>query len=105
MRHTFQTNRYMDASQIKERINPADFYSHEGQEVATRGKDSWKLAGLCPFHADRHVGSFYIRSDNGAFRCFSCDAKGGDIITFTQKKYEMSFKEAIKKLQSEWRLS
>lgn len=105
MKRTFQTNHYIDASQVKERINPADFYSYEGQEVATRGKDSWKLAGLCPFHADRHVGSFYIHSDNGAFCCFSCNAKGGDIITFTQKKYEMTFKEAIKKLQSDWRLS
>ncbi len=104
MRHIPYTNRYLDAMQIKERIKPTDFYSHEGQEIATRGKDSWKLAGLCPFHADRHVGSFYIHSDNGAFRCFACDAKGGDIITFTQKKYEMSFKEAIKKLQSDWRL-
>ena len=105
MRHFFQTNCYVDASQVKERINPIDFYSHEGQEVATRGKDTWKLAGLCPFHADRHVGSFYIHSDSGAFRCFSCDTKGGDIITFTQKKYDMPFKKALEKLISDWRLS
>jgi DNA primase len=105
MRHSFQTNRYSNASQVKECINPLDFYSHEGQAVATRGKDSWKVAGICPFHADRHVGSFYIRIDNGAFRCFSCNAKGGDIITFIQKKYEMSFKEAIEKLKADWRLS
>lgn len=105
MRHTFHSNRYINASQVKERINPADFYSHEGQEVATRGKDSWKLAGLCPFHADQHVGSFYIHNEHGAFRCFSCDAKGGDIISFVQKKYGMSFKAAIEKLKADWRLS
>lgn len=105
MKHSFQTNCYVDASQVKECINPIDFYSHEGQEVATRGKDNWKLAGLCPFHEDRHVGSFYIHSDSGAFRCFSCDAKGGDIITFTQKKYDIPFKESLEKLKSDWRLS
>ncbi len=96
---------YVNASRIKDAIEPKEFYENEGQEIKNRGKDSWKLAGLCPFHADQHVGSFYIHSDNGAFRCFSCDAKGGDIITFTQKKYEMSFKEAILKLKSDWRLS
>ena len=105
MRHSFQMNRYINASQVKERINPVDFYSHEGQEVAIRGKDSWKLAGLCPFHLDQHAGSFYIHGDQGAFRCFSCDAKGGDIISFIRKKYEMSFKEAIEKLKADWRLS
>jgi DNA primase len=105
MRYTFQTSLYINASQVKERINPGDFYSHEGQEVVARGKGSWKLAGLCPFHSDRHAGSFYIHSDNGAFRCFACDAKGGDIISFVQKKYEMSFREAIEKLKSDWRLS
>lgn len=104
MRRSFQTNRY-DASELKDRINPADFYSYEGQEIITRGKDSWKLAGLCPFHADRHAGSFYIHSAHGAFCCFLCDAKGGDINSFIQKKYEMSFKEAIEKLKSDWRLS
>jgi DNA primase len=105
MRHTFQTNRYINASQVKDRINPVDFYSHEGQGVATRGKGSWRLAGLCPFHADQHSGSFYIHSDHGAFRCFSCDAKGGDIISFVQKKYDISFKQAIEKLKADWRLS
>jgi DNA primase len=105
MRSSFQTDRYIDATQVKERIDPLDFYAHEGQEVSTRGKDSWRLAGLCPFHADRDAGSFYIHSDHGSFRCFSCDAKGGDIISFIQKKYEMSFKEAIEKLKSDWRLS
>ena len=34
--------------------------------------------GLCPFHADRHVGSFSV-SDRG-FSCFSCGAQG-DLAT------------------------
>ncbi len=105
MRGTFPKKRFIDALQVKERINPMDFYEHEGQEIATRGKDSWKSGGLCPFHNDRHAGSFYIHCKNGAFRCFSCDAKGGDVIAFTQKKYEMSFREAMEKLQLDWRIS
>lgn len=105
MRYSFQANRYIDVSQIKERINPIEFYQCEGQELSNKGQGSWKLAGLCPFHADKYAGSFYIHNDNGAFRCFSCDARGGDIIAFTQQKYEISFKEALDKLSTDWRVS
>lgn len=105
MRRSFQKNRYVDASQVKERINPIDFYDYEGQPVATRGKGSWKSAGLCPFHADRNAGTFHIHEQQGAFHCFSCGAKGGDIIAFVQRKYEMSFREAVEKLALDWRIS
>lgn len=105
MKTVFYKNTNLDTAFIKQSIDPSDFYEYEGQEITKHEKESWKLAGLCPFHADRHSGSFFIQGNSGAFRCFSCDAKGGDIIAFIQKKYEMSFKEAIKKLKSDWRLS
>lgn len=87
---------------LKKLIDPIDFYTHEGQEIASRGQGKWKLAGLCPFHEDRNAGSFYINIVNGAFHCFSCNASGGDIISFVQKKYEMSFREVLEKLIREW---
>ena len=105
MRHFFQKHHHVDASHVKGRINPIDFYVHEGQEVAAHGRSSWKSAGICPFHADRKKGSFYVNHESGAFRCFSCDARGGDIIAFVQKKYELAFKEALEKLTSEWRVA
>lgn len=105
MRYSFRSYHYIDTSRLKDCIDPIDFYTQEGQEVAIRGCGHWKLAGLCPFHADRHSGSFYINGDNGAFRCFSCDARGGDIISFVQMKYEVTFKDAVVKLAEEWRVT
>lgn len=92
------------AERIKEQIDPIDFYQFEGQEVSTRGRSDWKVGGLCPFHADRYAGSFYIHEISGAFHCFSCEAKGSDIIAFVQKKYDLDFQEAINKLIQEWRV-
>lgn len=93
---------YFDACQLKGRIDPVDFYTREGQEIHKGG--AWKQAGLCPFHEDRNAGSFYINACNGGYKCFSCGAKGGDIIAFIQQKYSLSFREALCKLQSDWRV-
>ena len=90
---------------VKNLIDPLSFYQHEGQEVKAIGQREWKIAGLCPFHADRNVGSFYINVRNGAFKCYSCNSTGGDIIAFTEMKYELSFKKTLQKLANDWRLS
>jgi DNA primase len=90
---------------LKCMIDPIAFYKHEEQDIKAIGQREWKVGGLCPFHADRNAGSFYINATNGAFKCFSCDAMGGDIIEFTKKKYELSFTEALHKLSNDWRVS
>lgn len=90
---------------MKEVVDPIAFYQYEGQDIKTTGQREWKLAGLCPFHADKQAGSFYINAKNGAFKCFSCHTTGGDIIDFTRQKYELSFSEALDKLSNEWRVS
>lgn len=95
---------YLDVNQLKDRIDTIDFYTYKGQEIRLKG-GSWKLAGLCPFHEDRNAGSFYIHANGGGYKCFSCGASGGDIIVFIQKKYSLSFREALCKLQNDWRLS
>ena len=94
----------LDANSIKATIDPIDFYAAEGQEIKTRGGSPWKQGGLCPFHEDRHAGSFYIHSISGGYCCFSCGAKGGDIINFTQNKYGLGFGDALRKLANEWRV-
>lgn len=95
----------LNASTIKEGIDPLNFYTRE-QNIhrfprATQGV----LAGLCPFHEDTKVGSFKVNLARGAFRCWSCGASGGDVIAFTQKKYELKFFDAMQKLSSDWGLS
>ena len=86
----------LNAELIKNTITPYDFYlSEQGlSRFGTRSKE-WAIAGLCPFHKDRNPGSFFINLVTGGFNCFSCGEKGGDIITFVMKKYNLSFREAL----------
>lgn len=100
----YSNNGYMDVSSIKEKIPVKAFYEQEAPGLDFYGRSVWARAGLCPFHADKSTGSFYIHKHAGAFNCYSCNAKGGDIISFTQKKYNLTFKEACQKLIKEWNL-
>lgn len=86
---------------IKQEINPLDFLQHELSNV-TLNKQGWNEGGLCPFHADTKPGSFHVNSESGAFKCFSCGTKGGDIIDFTMVLYDLTFPEALVKLAEDW---
>ena len=55
----------------------------------------WKVAGLCPFHADKRPGSFYINSESGCFKCHSCGT-GGNAVDFVVWKYGLEVKESLK---------
>ncbi|MBS4052443.1 MAG: hypothetical protein KGZ69_14760 [Methylomonas sp.] len=92
------------ARNIKAEILPFAFYSSV-LNSAKSNSEEWNEAGLCPFHADRRPGSFFINLKTGAFNCYSCGAKGSDIIAFTQQHNKLSFVDALKKLQADWGLS
>ena len=99
-----RNNRYkFDAVSVKEQIDPYDFYLREQLLDRYRSRSgAWAVAGLCPFHADSSAGSFKVNVETGAFTCFSCGAKGGDILSFTQQKYGLQFPQAIEHLVNEW---
>ena len=61
-----------------------------------QGRGYWQ--GLCPFHRDTKP-SFTVYQEN--FYCFGC-GKYGDVITFVQEYFGLSFKEAVKKLCEEY---
>ncbi len=88
---------------IKEQISPHEFYEYELNNVAFK-QHGWNDGGLCPFHDDNKPGSFRINTETGAFNCFSCGTKGGDIIAFTMTLYNLSFREALEKLADDWGL-
>lgn len=92
----------VSASSLKEKIDPLSFYLGEGQEIKFSKNSEWRLAGICPFHNDKKEGSFRVNIENGAFKCFSCGEKGGDVITFFMKKYGLTFFEALQKLAVDW---
>lgn len=90
----------MDIKKIKESINPRRFYE---QELGIRSsKTGWCDGGICPFHADQKAGSFKVNLETGAFKCFSCHARGSDIIAFGQKVWGVDFLDAIKILQRDY---
>jgi len=96
----------LNSETIKDQISPHDYYLQEQALDRFKAKSGgWVEAGLCPFHQDATAGSFRINLENGAYRCFSCGAKGGDILSFAMTKYGFSFPEVIQQLAKAWRVS
>lgn len=56
-----------------------------------------RYLGLCPFHDDKHLGSFVVYPKGNVFKCFKCDAKGGP-VEFLMKHENLSFPDAIRRL-------
>ncbi len=55
----------------------------------------------CVFHEDGHA-SLSIHREGGAFRCFACDARGGDMVAFEMLRLGADFKSAARALGA-WR--
>ncbi|TCK01339.1 UNVERIFIED_ORG: uncharacterized protein DUF3854 [Anoxybacillus amylolyticus] len=53
--------------------------------------------GLCPFHPDNKMGSFFVTNDKGVFKCFSC-GEGGDAIRFAAQMENKNYLEAAFRL-------
>ena len=95
-------NRRPDAYTIKAVIQPLAFYLSELPNMPPARGASWVDGGLCPFHADTRKGSFRIHLETGAFCCFACGSKGGDIVAFVQLRESLSFPDALAKLADDW---
>lgn len=87
---------------VKNEVPPSSFYTAELPTMPPPRGGGWRDGGLCPFHNDRQAGSFSANLDTGAFVCFSCGAKGGDIIAFIQQRDGLSFRDAVEKIADEW---
>lgn len=93
----------MDSARLKNAVPPADFYRVELPGMPSPRVDAgWVSGGLCPFHDDRRAGNFRVNLDTGAFTCFACGAKGGDIVTFVQLRHSLSFRDALKAIADAW---
>ena len=90
-----------DVQLIKKTVSPLAYYKSQLSgafgKATGNGWHAWN--GLCPFHADKRVGSFVINQTTGAFKCFSCGANGGDIIDFHMERHGLRFPEALKSLK------
>lgn len=86
-------DRILDAAKIEEVVG--DFV-----DLKKKGP---RYLGLCPFHEDRHVGSFVVYPAKNCYRCFSCDAKGG-VIDFLMDNQKMSYPDAIRWLGKKYHI-
>lgn len=75
----------IDAASIKEVVG--DFVDLKKKGV--------RYVGCCPFHDDRHAGSFVVYPRKRCFKCFVCGAKGG-VVEFLMKHERLSYPDAIR---------
>jgi|SRR5215469_15597389 len=77
-----------------------DFYRGELGEVNRPDRRGWAMVvGGCPFHPSKSRKSFFVHIDGG-FYCFSsdCRARGGNVLDFVRKRYNLDFKTAARRL-------
>lgn len=56
----------------------------------------------CPFHSEK-TGSMKIYNGSKGWHCFGCH-KGGDVIDFTEMFFGLHFKDAVRKLNTDFQL-
>ena len=57
----------------------------------------------CPFHQGDNTASLNLYDGQGGFHCFACGAHGS-VIDFTMKLFDLNFKQAILRLNADFRL-
>lgn len=82
--------------EIKSRCNIVDVIS----AVVPLKRAGANYKGVCPFHNEK-TPSFVVSETKQIFTCFGCGATG-DVIEFTKRYYNLSFREAIEKLAKEY---
>ena len=88
-------DRVLDAAKIEEVIGDFDNIQLKKKGV--------RYLGYCPFHDDRHVGSFVVYPKKQCFKCFSCGAKGG-VVEFLKIHEHLSFPDAIRWLGKKYNI-
>ena len=84
------------ATEIKERLNTAEVLEAYGIHIDRKGR------AVCPFHND-NTPSMQVYSGSNGYHCFAC-GENGDILTFVQKYFEISFLKACEKLNTDFSL-
>ena len=86
-----------------------DFADRINQAVTMR--DVCQMYGLqvdrggftrCPFHNEK-TGSMKVYNGSKGWHCFGCH-KGGDVIDFTEMFFGLQFKDAVRKLNTDFQL-
>ena len=82
--------------EIKSRCNIVDVVGR----VVQLKKAGVNHKGLCPFHNEK-TPSFNVNEERQTYKCFGC-GESGDVISFTEKYYNLDFREACEMLAREY---
>lgn len=74
--------------------DPVSYYESRGLTIL-KGRGTWRAAN-CPFCAS--TDNFNIDTSTGGFHCWSCPARGGDVLAFEMAHAGMDFITAAKAL-------
>ena len=77
---------------VKEAANIVDVI---GEFYSLRRDGTSGYTCLCPFHADKHIGSFKISPRLNLYTCYSCGEHGGP-VDFLMEHEKLSFPDAIR---------
>lgn len=80
--------------EILEKVDLVDVIS----EVVNLKRRGANYVGLCPFHNEK-TPSFTVSPDKGLYKCFGC-GKAGNVFTFMQDYYNLTFPEAMRELST-----
>lgn len=75
---------------------PLMYYTNQFPEIKLNPNKAWCNVTCC-FHEDENP-SLDINLTEGQFNCWSCHEKGRDIVAFHQKRYGLSFVDAVTEL-------
>ncbi len=82
--------------QIKDQVDIADVIG----SVLTLKSSGSSLKACCPFHKEK-TPSFMVNRNRQSYHCFGC-GETGDVISFVQKYYNLTFTEAIERLAAQY---
>jgi len=81
---------------IRENLpDPVSYFEGRGQKII--GKRGKHFRTSCPIHGG-NGDTLSVLRDGGAFNCFSCGAKGGDIVSLEMQASDVDFVTACKSL-------
>jgi hypothetical protein len=89
---------------VRDAVDPGEYYRDRLPAMPPPGPsgDGWTDGGICPFHADRRAGSFRVNIESGAYTCYSCGAKGGDVVAFEAAIAQAAPIDAAREIANEW---
>jgi hypothetical protein len=79
---------------IRERMpEPVSYFEGEGLPLTGRG--NWRTTG-CEFHGGSD--SMRVKVESGAWVCMACGEKGGDVLAYAMRRYDLGFVAAARML-------